>query len=180
MLVKKMFLGILLLSAITPCYEIPDENEEIARTCRINVKLQVIPDASMQNRTGRALVTTTVTDDEGNPYGGERVTLSANAGTFVCGLPKDTVPATETAVSPADCFLTGYDGIARLYLVNIPLNSPIRVTASYNCNDSRISSSATMSISRGVVNKSNKSNKSRSKRVVPPRTAPDKASLEDF
>lgn len=130
-------------------YEIPDENEYVSQTCRISVKVTVIPDEAMTEPTGRAVVTATLTDDEGNPQRQMRLTIKANAGTFMCTLPGDSTTSEES--SSDECFSTGYDGIARLYLVNIPLNAPIKVTASYDCDGNAVSSFATMSISRGKV-----------------------------
>lgn len=149
-----------MLFAVTviSAYEIPDENEELARTCRINVKVQVIPDTEMEMATGRAIVTAILTDDAGNPYRQEKVRLAANAGTFICNLPE---AASDTTAQPVDCFQTGFDGSAKLYLVNIPLNTPIRITAAYDCDDRTVSSFATMSISRSVAKKKG------SGRVVP-------------
>ena len=130
-------------------YEIPDETEVVTRTCRLSVKLEVIPDKTMEKPTGRAVVTANLFDDEGNPYRGERIEFSATHGTFICTLPEDAV--TEESETSTDCFSTRDDGIAKLYLVNIPLNTKIQVKATYNCGDRIISSTASLGISRGKV-----------------------------
>ncbi|MBN1757710.1 MAG: hypothetical protein JW863_05305 [Chitinispirillaceae bacterium] len=128
-------------------YEIPDETEYVSRTCRLSVKLEVIPDKTMEKPTGRAVVTANLFDDDGNPYRGERIEFSATHGTFICRLPEDAVA--EESETSTDCFSTRDDGIAKLYLVNIPLNTKIQVKATYNCGDRIISSTASLAISRG-------------------------------
>jgi len=143
---------ILVLTVFTTslsAYEIADENEYVSRTCRMSVTVKVIPDETLTLPTGRAIVTATLTDNDGNPQRQTRLDVRANAGTFMCALPEDSM-STATSTSDA-CFTTGYDGIAKLYLVNIPLNTPIRVTAAYDCDGNAVSSFATMSISRGKV-----------------------------
>jgi hypothetical protein len=151
MFLKIIFVAITFLVSTAIAYEIPDENEELARTCRIAVKIKVLPDEQMKKRTGRAIVSATLTDDADNPYRQERIDFTANAGTFTCQNPEDTTtPPSEMTDS---CFTTGFDGVAKVYLVNIPVNTPIRVTASYMCSDRKIASFATMSISRGIVKK---------------------------
>jgi len=148
---KKVALSLFLFCTVfqTAAYDIPDENEYVTETCRINVKISVIPDKKMENTTGRALVSATLTDDEGTPKPQVRLAVTANAGTFICRLPEDTTSGGSE--SESDCFTTEYDGVARLYLVNIPLNTQIKVTASCPCGERTVSSFATMSISRGKV-----------------------------
>ena len=149
MMVRLLILLTLLTFSTVYSYEIPDENEVVTRTCRITVKLEVLPDTSFEKPTGRALVTVNLFDDDGNPYRGERVELRATHGTFICRLPEDT--AAGESETGSDCFATRDDGIARPYLVNIPFNTKIQVKASYSCDDRLVYSTASLSISRGVV-----------------------------
>jgi hypothetical protein len=149
MSVKNALLLLLFIVATVLSYEIPDENEYVTRTCRLSVKAEVIPDKTLEKPTGRAVVTANLTDDEGNPYRGERVEVSANGGTFVCRLPDDST--SEGSETDADCFTTRDDGIAKLYLVNIPLNTRIQVKASCDCGDRSINSTASLAISRAKV-----------------------------
>jgi hypothetical protein len=135
-------------------YEIPDETEMVTRTCRLSVKLEAIPDKTLKKPTGRAIVTAVLSDDDGNPYRGERVEFSATNGTFICRLPDDsTSDASETST---DCFTTRDDGIAKLYLVNIPLNTKIQVKASFDCGDRIVTSTASLAFSRSKVQRQKK------------------------
>ena len=136
----------MLLATAAIGYEIPDENEVVARTCRLALKLEVIRDETLEKPTGRAIVTAHLFDDEGNPYRGERIEFSANTGTFVCRLPDDST-AGETEPS-SDCFTTGDDGKAKPFLINIPYNQPVRVKATYTCDERVITTTASMSLSR--------------------------------
>ena len=136
----------MLLATAAIGYEIPDENEVVARTCRLALKLEVIRDETLEKPTGRAIVTAHLFDDEGNPYRGERIEFSAGTGTFVCRLPEDST--TEETEPTYDCFSTGDDGIAKPYLINIPYNQQVRVKATYSCDERIITTTASMSISR--------------------------------
>lgn len=153
---KKVLLSTVMLAFATAAtaYEIPDENEVTSQTCRISVNAEVIRDETMEKKTGRAIVRVNLADDEGNPYRGERIEVVANGGTFVCTLPEDSAQAGADSTSDeADCFMTGFDGIAKLYLVNIPINQQIRIRANYDCGGRMINGSASLSISRAVVKK---------------------------
>lgn len=135
-------------------YEIADENEVVSQTCRISVKAEVIHDETMEKKTGRAIVSVNLTDDDGNPYRGEEIEVVANGGTFVCNLPEDSAQeSVGSQTDGADCFMTGDDGIAKLYLVNIPINQQIHIRANYDCGGRMINGSASLSISRAVVKK---------------------------
>lgn len=135
-------------------YEIPDENEVTTKTCRLKVKIEVIKDENLDKPVGRAIVTAILTDDNGNPYIGERVELSANFGTFVCRLPEDSL--SSGGESENDCFHTASDGKATVYLINIPYNHTITVRATYDCGGREIVGTASMSISKKVVKKKKK------------------------
>ncbi len=130
-------------------YEIPDENEVPARTCRLTVKIEVIRDETLERPSGRAVVTAQLFDGEGNPYRGERINFSATAGTFVCRLPEDSTSGDTE--SSDDCFVTGDDGTAKPYLINIPYNRQVSVKAVYSCDERLITAAASMSISRERV-----------------------------
>ena len=152
MMKSKLFLTMLIVSAPLWSYDIPDENEVTAQTCRLAVKLEVIRDETMQKATGRAMVIAHLYDDAGNPLRGERIELTANAGTFVCRLPDDTTAAARAGDGEADaCFTTGDDGTAKPYLLNIPYNTRVQVKAGYTCGERAIFTTASMSISRQVV-----------------------------
>lgn len=130
-------------------YEIPDETEVISRTCSLSVKLEVIPDPEMKRRSGRAKVAVFLGDRDGNPHRSEKLTLTATVGTFICNLPGETgIQNDETST---DCFTTGDDGYATLYLVNIPFNHQVRVNAQYDCGDYIVTGNASLAITRGKV-----------------------------
>ena len=149
MSVKNAILVSCFLVAAAFSYEIPDENEVITRTCRLSIKAEVIPDKTLEKPTGRAVVTVDLTDDESNPYRGERVEVRATGGTFICRLPEDS--SSESSETDSDCFTTRDDGIAKLYLINIPLNTKVQIKASYDCGDRIINSTASLAISRARV-----------------------------
>lgn len=127
-------------------YEIPDEKEYIARTCSISVSLSVLPDPDLTKPTGRGKVVVTLCDNDGSPYREQTVELSANAGTFACQLPEEKTDGEEPE---SDCFTTGDDGKANLFLINIPLNRQVQVKAAYDCGDYTVNSTASLVISRG-------------------------------
>jgi hypothetical protein len=144
----------LLFAAVTITaysYEIPHEDEVTSRVCRMQLQTKVIPDEQQKQPAGRAIVTVLLVDDEGNSYPKERVSLTATAGTFVCVLPEERTD--DGGEPPEDCFITGYDGKATVYLINIPINTQVRVTARYECDERAITSTASLSISRSVVKK---------------------------
>ena len=130
-------------------YEIPDETEVISRTCSLSVKLEVIPDPEMKRRSGRAKVAVLLCDRDGNPHRGEKMALTATVGTFICTLPEERTGSSDETTS--DCFTTGDDGYARLYLVNIPFNHQVRVKAQYDCGDYIVTGNASLAITRGKV-----------------------------
>ena len=142
---------ILFFTAIVRGYEIPDENEFISRTCRLAVKVEIIRDSVLERPAGRGLVTAHLFDGDGNPYRGERIELTATSGTFLCRLPDDTT-GSETG-DGKECFTTGDDGKAKIYLVNIPFNQRVHIKANYVCDGRLITSTASLSVSRRVVRK---------------------------
>ncbi|MBN1309602.1 MAG: hypothetical protein JXA18_16905 [Chitinispirillaceae bacterium] len=142
---------ILLFTAIVRGYEIPDENEVISRTCRLAVKVEIIRDSVLERPAGRALVTVHLFDGDDNPYRGERIELIATSGTFLCRLPEDTAEGETEAAD--ECFSTGDDGKAKIYLVNIPFNQRVHIKANYDCDGRLITGTASLSVSRSVVRK---------------------------
>ncbi|MBN1575909.1 MAG: hypothetical protein JW913_05110 [Chitinispirillaceae bacterium] len=151
MTIRSLFLGALMFTRVVWGYEIPDENEVVSRTCRLAVKVEVIRDSMLERPSGRALVTAHLFDGDGNPYRGERIELTATTGTFICRLPDDS--STADAELSKDCYSTGDDGKAKIYLVNIPFNQKVHIKANYDCDDRLITGTASLSVSRSVVRK---------------------------
>ena len=135
-------------------FEIPDETETVTRTCSLAVSLTVIPDETLKKPTGRAKVVIILCDRNGNPYSGETLQLTANAGTFACKLPEEETKDEEG--TSADCFATGADGKANLYLLNIPINQRVRIKATYDCGEYIVTSTASCVISRGKAKRRRK------------------------
>jgi hypothetical protein len=132
-------------------YEIPDEEEYVTQTYSLSVKVQVIPDKEMEKPTGRAKDVAHLCDSDGDPHSGETLHLTATAGTFICKLPEEATK--EEKETTTDCFTTGADGKATVYLVNIPLNRQVHVKAIYDSDDYTVTGNAKLLITRGKVKK---------------------------
>jgi hypothetical protein len=151
MLKTKLYLFVLMMSLPLWSYEIPDENEVTAQSCKISLKVEVVRDESMERPTARAIVTGHLFDENGFPLVGERIEFSATTGSFSCRLPDDSTAAPLTDDNADVCFDTDVEGNAKPYLLNIPYNSRVQIRAKYTCGEQSIFATASMSVSRQVV-----------------------------
>ena len=138
---KKTLLVVLLLQMVSFGYEfeVPDQSAG----CNISIKLALTP-VKPQDQTGRAVVEVTVVNKAGAPISGKEIALTATWGTFLCKLPEDTTSA--DSADARSCFATGTNGKARFHLVNLPFNSPVKVTATGDCGDYTVSATGNLSI----------------------------------
>lgn len=99
-------------------------DEKVITSCTLSIKVSTAQ--SVENATPKAVVEVFLFNKDGEPISGGQIGLTATAGTFICN---------ETTTDDKTCFFSGPDGKAKITLINIPYNSPVKIKASYNCGD---------------------------------------------
>lgn len=141
---KKLFLCIMTLSLSSLfAYEFEEEGEHLSCVISMDMKMSpVYPD----DKSGRAFVVVTLKDKNGNPLSGKQVEFSASWGTFQCLLPEDIMTGSGGSVDDRSCFTTDVNGKAKVNLINIQLNSPVKVKATCDCGGYSVSASGTLTM----------------------------------
>ncbi len=125
------------LSAIT--YE--DESSE---TREYYIKLNVAGEKSDSGAMARIEIK--LFDNENIPLAGVPVALNANCGIFQCYPPgENSIP--DSLVQKI-CFTTDVQGVATVYLVNIPYNVQVNIRASAEYGGMTITGSGNISFTR--------------------------------
>lgn len=111
-------------------YEFEEEGEQSSCVISMNMKMSPVkPD----DKTGRAVVEVTLKDKSGNPLSGMQIQLNASWGTFLCNLPDDTTANSRQSADDRTCFITDLNGKAKVNLINIQLNSSVKLKATCDC-----------------------------------------------
>jgi hypothetical protein len=141
---KKLFLCIMMLSLNSLfAYEFEEEGEHLSCVISMDMKMSpVYPD----DKSGRAFVVVTLKDKSGNPLSGKQIEFSASWGTFQCLLPEDIMTSSGGSVDDRTCFTTDVNGKAKVNLINIQLNSPVKVKATCDCGGYSVSASGTLTM----------------------------------
>ncbi len=99
-------------------------DEKVVTSCTLSIKVSTVQ--SIESAAPKALVEVFLLNKDGEPISGGQIGLTATAGTFICN---------EINMDDKTCFFSGPDGKAKITLINIPYNSPVKIKASYNCGD---------------------------------------------
>jgi hypothetical protein len=139
-----------------------DEDERVYVTsCSLFVKATVYtPDSS--DVAGKAMIEAALSDKNGIPIPGRKITLTATCGTLTClqsNMANDSAPRTQEG----PCFTTGNDGKILVFLVDIPFNKPGRVKAGCTFGDFKVNASSKFSIMRKITKNGNRPNTSSEK-----------------
>jgi hypothetical protein len=141
---KKLFFCIVALGLSSLfAYDFEEVDEQSSCVMSMNMKLTpVYPD----DKTGRALVVVTLKDKSGNPLSGKQIEFSASWGTFQCWLPEDIMTSNGDSVTDRTCFITDANGKAKVNLINIQLNSPVKVKATCDCGGYTVSANGSLTM----------------------------------
>jgi len=145
---KALFLALLLnVSLWAYEFDLPEESSACSLSMRINLDT-----LGSQDQSGRASLEIRLINKSGNPLPGYGIQLNSTGGTFICeqsGKKSDNDDGRS-------CFTTGPDGIARVRLVSIPVNFPIKIKATCDCGDYQVFASGNLSVKQNVIRKKRK------------------------
>jgi hypothetical protein len=141
---KKLFfcIAVIALSSLF-AYDFEEEGEHLS--CVISMEMKMTP-VYPDDKTGRAFVIVTMKDKSGNPLSGKQIDFSASWGTFQCQLPEDIMTDSGESVDDRSCFTTDLNGKAKVNLINIQLNSPIKVKATCDCGGYTVSATGSLTM----------------------------------
>jgi len=136
-----------ILFLLLPSTALPVEWEEetVVSSCVLAMTVTAQP-FTADDVAGIAVIELTLRDKEGAPLPGVTMAMSANCGTFMCRLPDDPKPEDED--EERACFRTKDNGIARLYLTNIPFNAAAKVKAQCDCGDYLVNATGSLMITK--------------------------------
>lgn len=124
-------------------YDFEEEGEH--SSCVISMEMKMSP-VSPDDKSGRAFVVVTLKDKGGNPLPGKKIEFNASWGTFVCLLPEDVMTSSGEPVDDRYCFTTDVNGKAKVNLINIQLNSPVKLKATCDCGGYVVGASGTLTM----------------------------------
>lgn len=139
----------LILCVITVClcsiyaYDFEEEGEHLS--CVISMEMKMSP-VSSDDKTGRAFIVVTLKDKAGNPLPGKQIDFSASWGTFQCLLPEDIMTDSGESVDDRTCFTTDVNGKSKVNLINIQLNSSVKVKAVCDCGGYSVSATGSLTM----------------------------------
>jgi hypothetical protein len=122
-------------------------------SCKISMTV-VANKSNPGDVAGTAIVNVTLIDKAGNPIAGREIAVQGTGGTLLCRMPGDTSGSTIKVEDDRSCYTTGENGKVRLYLVNIPVNTTVRVNATAICGDFEVHAKGSVAITRGYPRKS--------------------------
>lgn len=120
------------------------ESEEHS-TCYISMNMKMAP-VKATDKSGRGVIEVTLKDKSGNPLPGKEIQLNASWGTFLCILTEEAQSKGVNAAEQRDCYITDSSGKARINLINIQLDSPVKVKASCDCGGYTVFANGTMTV----------------------------------
>ena len=120
-------------------------------SCKISMSVTV-DKASLKDVSGTAVVEVKLIDKAGNPIAGQEISVQGTGGTLLCRVPGDTSKPGKVE-DDRTCFTTGENGKAKLYFVNIPFNTTIRVKATSQCGDFEVHATGSVAVTRGMQKK---------------------------
>ena len=118
---------------------------ETFSSCSLTVKAVVAP-VDSHATTGNAVIHAFLCNTQGIPIADQEIQIKTNCGTILCTSP-DSADNAEKKASTVPCNITGADGTVTLYLMDIPFNTPGRVTASCTYKSFKVKAFSTFSIS---------------------------------
>ncbi len=124
-------------------YDFEEEGEHLS--CVISMEMKMSP-VYPDDKTGRSFIVVKLKDKSGNPLPGKQIEFSASWGTFQCLLPEDIMTGSGESVDDRTCFITDANGKAKVNLLNIQLNSPVKVKASCDCGGYSVSATGTLTM----------------------------------
>jgi hypothetical protein len=143
-MMKLSIMMVLILQAVCFSYEF-DISEE-STNCSLSMKL-LMDSAATEELTGRATIEVKLCTKEGVPLSGYSLELSSTWGTFLCLRP-GLNDGMATDAEERACFKTGEDGLARIRLVNVPVNSPVKVKVVCDCGNYHVFAAGTLSMNK--------------------------------
>ena len=152
-------LVLLLTAGALPVIAQYEEEFEYAVSCSLSMKITVFPPEASET-SGRGYIEVFLCDKNGIAVPNKEISLISSCGVLSCqaGMYGDD----RSLSSDKTCYVTGDDGRAQVYLVDVPFNTQGRVKATSFCNEITVKGSGTFMISRKSAKK-----RTRSKRSAP-------------
>lgn len=141
---KKVLLSVICLCTIKAfAYDFIESEEHT--TCYISMSMKM-SQVKTTDKTGRAVVEVTLKDKSGNPLPGREIELNASWGMFLCILPEEADSAGVNSAEERGCYTTDANGKSRINLINIQLDSPVKVKATCDCGGYSVYASGTLTM----------------------------------
>jgi len=129
-----------------------DSDEQIVVSCSLSMKVK--PIQLLEGETmAKAIIEVTLLSRDGAPVQGTQIDVSATQGTFMCNTITNDSGSIKYDADDRSCFVTNTDGKAIINLLNLPLNTQVRVKAKCSCGDYTMTASGSTTISKKIIRK---------------------------
>jgi hypothetical protein len=143
----------LILTIISAAFIGWSQDYETVETVSCKISMSIVADrATLKDVAGTAVVEVKLVDKAGKPIAGQEIAVQGTAGTLLCRVPGDTSKPGKVE-DDRTCFTTDENGKSKLYFVNIPFNTTIRVKATSQCGDFEVHATGSVAVTRGMPRK---------------------------
>jgi hypothetical protein len=129
-----------------------DTDEKVVVSCSLSIKIKPVKPLNDEN-TAKAIVEVTLLSRDGAPIQGTEIDISATQGTFMCNTITNDSGSIKFDANDRTCFFTNSDGKSITNLLNLPLNTQVRIKAKCTCGDYTMTASGSTTISKKIIRK---------------------------